>query len=73
MTTTLHAAMPSFVVPCFVVPSSVATTAVVGVPAAGGHWSRARFIDAAPSSGTTLNAQAAKHGKAVDPPRGASV
>lgn len=53
-------------------PSSAATTFIV-VPTVDGDWSRARSIDGTFRYGTTISAPAAKHGKAADPPRGASV
>jgi hypothetical protein len=49
---------------------------VVEVPAVVGEWSRGRSaeVTSRPAGyATTINAQAAKHVKATDPPRGTSV
>lgn len=53
-----------------------ALSRVAAFPAAAGAWSRGRSIDGTSSYATTIAAkaaEAAKHGKAADPPRGTTV
>lgn len=52
---------------------SAADISVVDVPASEVSWLRGRSFYGTTSSAVTANAQAAKHGKAVGPPRGTSV
>ena len=59
--------------PAIAVSSAVRASVVVEVPAIDGNWSRGRKDLGMTSYGKTINAQAAKHGKAVDPLRGAIV
>ncbi|MCW2604871.1 MAG: hypothetical protein JWN61_3006 [Pseudonocardiales bacterium] len=53
--------------------ASVVDVPAVDVPAIDGNWSRGRNDFGMANYGKTLDAPAAKHAKAVDPPRGTNV